>query len=102
MFKAQFLQETILLAENRAPAKLNEVKSYHLYTPQKRYSIIIVTRKPISQAAGKITSAPHHAALKVLCSAYGRNGFDNAAREKYVVGQHFQFSILHPHIFHNN
>jgi len=102
VFQAPFLQDTFLLAKNRAPTKLNEVTPYHLYTPQKINSIIIVRRKPVSQAAGKTTSAPSHAALKALRSAYGRNGFNNASREKYVVGQHFQLSILHPHIFHNN
>lgn len=86
----------LALAENRAHTKLNEVKSYHLYIPSKRCSSITVERKPVSQAAGKTTSPPHHAALKVLHPAYRRNGFDNAAREKYIMAQHSQLSILHP------
>lgn len=39
---------------------------------------------------------------KRFAQTYGRNGFDSAAREKYVMGQHFQFNILHPHIFRKN
>lgn len=36
-FRAQFLQDIFLLAENRAHTKLNEAKAYHLYTLQKRH-----------------------------------------------------------------
>lgn len=97
-----FLQGTFLPAENWAPTKLNKIKSYHLYTPQKTFSIIIVKEKTCKPSSRKIISAPCHAALKALCSAYSRNGFENTAREKYVVGRRFQFSVLHPHIFHNN
>lgn len=63
------LYKTLSSWLKRAPTKLNEVKSYHLYTPQKTHSIITVKSKPVSQAAGTVTSAPHHAALKELHSA---------------------------------
>lgn len=101
VFGAQFLQDIFLLAENRAHTKLNEAKAYHLYTLQKRHHHHCQMKTwKTSRRQNNLCS--HHAALKALHSADSRNGFDNAAREIYVMGQHFQFSILHPHIFHNN
>lgn len=37
VFTAQSLQDVFLLAENRAHTKLNEAKTYHLFTLQKRH-----------------------------------------------------------------
>lgn len=69
------LYKTLSSWLKRAPTKLNEVKSYHLCTPQKTHSIITVKSKPVSQAAGTVTSAPHHAALKALHSAKAEMDF---------------------------
>lgn len=82
-FKAKFFS----LAGKRTPNKLSEVKSYPPYTSQKTHSIITVLSRPMSQSSSQTATAPYHAAL--LHSAETEQG------KKHIMGQGFQFSMLH-------